>query len=411
MRRYKGNNKEALLSCHNLSVGYGGKAILEHIELSFEEAQFVSLLGPNGVGKTTLLRTLSRHLKPLAGHIELCGKPLNSFSQWELTKIMAVLTDQITPPLFSVFQFVALGRDPHTDFQRRLTTRDREVVEGALAAVHAESLVEREFNTLSGGERQKILIARALAQEPQLLILDEPTFHLDLKHRVEMMSILRSLCLHHRLTVVASLHDVEIAVKVSDRVVLVKEGGGVVQGAPEEVLVSRAIPELYNVTSASFNSQLGSLELHGSGQQAPYGQRKRVFVVGGMGCGAAVYRLLIKCGYAVSSGILYNNDIDACVATSLGVSSFLQPPAAAIESARLDLAFAELKECACVIDTGCDLNGVYKGNQLLLDAAEKLGKPLFCLFSADGQRQRSGKAVFTLGDLSEALAAVCEKEM
>ncbi len=390
-----------ILCCDGLSVGHNGQAVLEDLDLSFSQAQFISLLGPNGAGKTTLLRTLTRHLPALAGRVELLGRPLASYRQSDLARIMAVvLTDKITPPLFSAFEFVALGRYPHTDFLGRLSEADREAVKRALASVHAEELAAREFTTLSDGERQKILVARALAQEPQVLVLDEPTSHLDLKHRVEVMSILRGLCASHKLTVIASLHDVDIAAKVSDQVVLVKDGRLIACGAPEEMLDSQAVADLYDFTDASFNSQLGSLELHGSRSKG------RVFVVGGMGCGAALYRLLAKCGYAVSSGVLYANDIDAYVAESLDICRIVQPPAAAVATASLKRAFAELPSCDCVVDAGCDLGGIYEENQHILKEAVKLGKPLF---SFAEQKRHGGRQLAGVAELPAAIAAAMER--
>ena len=194
--------KSPVLLCRDLTVGYRSKPVLSGLKLDFEQGAFISLLGPNGAGKTTLLRTLSRHLDPLGGYIEVLGRPLLSMSAMDLAKVMAVvLTDKVSPPLFTVFEFVALGRYPHTDFLGRLEKKDHRVVMDALASVHAEELAQRPFADLSDGERQKALVARALAQQPRILLLDEPTIHLDLKHRVEVMAILRDLCRTQSITV------------------------------------------------------------------------------------------------------------------------------------------------------------------------------------------------------------------
>ncbi len=368
------HTNEPVLSCEELTIGYKDTPILSGVNLAFGSSQFISLLGPNGAGKTTLLRTLSRHLQPLSGSITLSGQPLASYRQSELAKIMAVvLTDKVTPPLFTAFQFAALGRYPHTNFLGRLTKADEEVVSRALAAVNAEELSNREFTSLSDGERQKVLVARALAQEPKILLLDEPTAHLDLKHRVEVMSILRSLCASQGITVVASLHDVDIASKVSDTVVLVKNGRIRGCGSPEEILGATAVADLYDFDTATFSSQLGSIELRGEAN------RDKVFVIGGMGCGATVFRLLAKHGYQLYSGVLFHNDLDYFVAKSLQIPCTSQPPDAHISSTCIKQATDALKECDWVVDAGFDGASIYRNNLQLLTAALQMKKPVLSL--------------------------------
>lgn len=390
--------KQTLLSCRNLSVGYKDKAILSGINITFGSSQFISLLGPNGAGKTTLLRTLSRHLAPVSGTIELDGRNLSCLHQAELARIMAVvLTDKVTPPLFSAFQFVALGRYPHTDFMGRLTRKDEEMVHRSLAAVHAEDLTHREFTSLSDGEKQKVLVARALAQEPRILLLDEPTAHLDLKHRVEVMSILRNLCARQGITVIASLHDVEIASKVSDMVALVKGGRVTGWGTPEDILGPVEVAELYDFDSASFNRQLGSIELRGEEN------REKVFVIGGMGRGAAVYRLLAKRGYQVRTGVLFQNDIDFFVAQSLHIPCAGQQPSSEINRSSLVQASKEIEGCDWVVDTGSANTPVYQNNFKLVEKAASLGKRVIRLgnFSTTGQDGLNGAEIINLESISQ----------
>ncbi len=376
---------KTVLSCRGLVVGYKDHPIITGINLDFEVGHFITLLGPNGTGKTTLLRTLSRHLEPMGGDIHIDGRPLKLLRQAELARLMAVvLTDRVTPPLFNVFQFVALGRYPHTNFLGRLSARDQQVITESLTAVHANSLSRRDFASLSDGECQKVLVARALAQEPRILLLDEPTAHLDLKHRIEVMAILRDLCRSKGITVIASLHDVDIAAKVSDRVALIKNGAIIDWGCPEEVLSGRAVSNLYDFEAASFSHHLGSIELRGSGQ------RGRVFVLGGMGSGAAVYRLLAKGGYAVSTGVLQSNDLDCYVARSLGADCVSQPPAAAMNGESMAAAWAGIKQCELMIDAGGDNHGPYQSNITLLKKAVARGTPVFSLRPAGAENRGSG---------------------
>lgn len=368
-----------LLACRDLAVGYGDKAVLSGVDLDFAPGHFVSLLGPNGAGKTTLLRTLSRHLPPVGGRVALTGRPLSEMGAMELARTMAVvLTERVSPPLFSVREFVALGRYPHTDFLGRMGAADHEAVERALAAVHAEELADRPFANLSDGERQKALVARALAQAPRLLLLDEPTAHLDLKHRVEVMAILRDLCRTRGITVVASLHDVDVAAKVSDRVALVKNGGITGWGPPESVLTGRAVSDLYDFRDADFDHRLGSIELRGDGR------RGRIFVVAGMGSGAGVYRLLAKRGFAIATGVLHANDLDFYVARSLGADLISQSPMEAVNGAALAEALDRLNDCDAVIDGGFPVGPMNRGNVSLLRRAADRGKTVFSLRNGDG---------------------------
>ncbi|MBU1056027.1 MAG: ABC transporter ATP-binding protein [Proteobacteria bacterium] len=368
------NKKDHILACRDLIVGYKGKIVLSGLNMDFEKGQFISLLGPNGAGKTTLLRTLSRHLDPLGGHIELMGRPLSDLNAMELARIMAiVLTDKVSPPLFTVFEFVVLGRYPHTNFLGRLSNKDHSVVQNALIDVHAKNLSHRPFADLSDGERQKVLVARALAQQPLLLLLDEPTIHLDLKHRVEVMSILRDLCRTQGITVVASMHDIDVAAKVSDKVALLKGGSLNAWGAPESVLTSRAVTDLYDFNGANFNQRLGSIELRGNGNCG------RAFVVAGMGSGAMVYRMLAKRGYSIATGIVHTNDLDFYVAKSLGAHCTVHSPMKSINGICVRKAIEQMDDCDVVIDCGFEINQLNRCNLSILKTALKNGKPVLTM--------------------------------
>ena len=365
---------EHIISCRNLSVGYKNKVVLSDLNLEFEPGHFITLLGPNGAGKTTLLRTLSRHLPTITGNIYVNGSALEEIRQEELAKIMAVvLTDKVSPPLLTVFEFVSLGRYPHTDFLGRLKAADHAAILASLAAVRAEHLIQRQYSDLSDGERQKALVARALAQEPQLLLLDEPTIHLDLKHRMEVMAILRGLCRSKGITVIASLHDVDIAAKVSDRVALIKQGEVTAWGAPEKILQGRTVETLYDFDGAIFDIQLGSIELRGDGR------RGRAFMVAGLGSGAIIYRLLSKRGFAITTGILHANDLDCYVAKSLGADCVVQNFTKPDDGATLREAIDCFVDCDCIIDAGFAVGDLSRQNVDLLKASLDRGKPIFTL--------------------------------
>ncbi|MBT8341979.1 MAG: ABC transporter ATP-binding protein [Desulfatitalea sp.] len=364
----------SVLVCRDLCIGYKDKPVLAGVNLNLRAGHFVSLLGPNGAGKTTLLRTLSRHLAPLSGGIEIEGRALSALSATDLAKIMAVvLTEKISPPLFTVAEFVALGRYPHTDFLGRTGAADHAAVMKALAAVRAENLAGRTFADLSDGERQKALVARALAQQPRLLLLDEPTLHLDLKHRLEVMAILRNLCRTQKITVLASLHDVDVAAKVSDRVALIKKGGLSAWGSPEQVLTEERVADLYDFNGATFSNLLGGIEMRGDGT------RGRAFVVAGMGSGAQIFRLLAKRGFGIATGVLHTNDLDYYVASSLGAACAAQTPMQAIDTHTLAAADQLLAGCDVVIDCGFEVGPMNQGNLTLVQNAVEAGRAVYSL--------------------------------
>ncbi|NLZ17643.1 MAG: ABC transporter ATP-binding protein [Desulfobulbaceae bacterium] len=362
------------LSVQALSVGYSSTPVLRDLHFVCERGQFISLLGPNGAGKTTLLRTLSRHLPPLSGAIQVRGKSLKALGSLELARIMAVvLTDKITPPLLTVEEFVALGRYPHTDYLGRLRQVDKVRIHAALNDVHAGALRQRQFSDLSDGERQKVLIARALAQEPQLLLLDEPTIHLDLRHRIEVMAILRDLCREQGITVLASLHDVDVAAKISDRVALIKNGGMMAWGAPESIINAATVAELYNLEQAVFDSALGGLEIRGPSTGS------RVFVLGGMGSGAGVYRMLAKKGFAISTGVLQEHDLDFHVARALGAECISVAPTETVNGLSTEQALQVLLACDFVVDSGFSVGPANRANLDLLATALARGKTVLSL--------------------------------
>ena len=341
------NNTSFVFDIQNLSVGYKKIPVLNSVNLSFQKGNFVSLLGPNGAGKTTLLKTMAGLLAPVSGTVMVNGKNIADYKRTELARIIAVvLTEKVSPGIFSVFEFVAQGRYPHTDFFGRLQKKDLNVVNSALKMVNATDLAGRQLSSLSDGERQKTYLARALAQEPEVIILDEPTMHLDLKHRMDVMSILRKMCQKKGITIIASLHDVDIASKISDCVALVKNGAVTGWGPPEKMLSGNSVADLYDFDDADFNPALGSIEIRGNGQ------RGKVFVAAGMGTGAVLYRLLAKRGFRIATGVLHTNDLDYYVAGSLGAECVAQAPMEPVSEDLFNMAAALVKQADFIIDTG-----------------------------------------------------------
>jgi iron complex transport system ATP-binding protein len=243
------------LRASNLSIGYRSP-ILPELNIAVEPGEMVCLLGPNGIGKSTLLRTLSRIQPALSGIVEIGGVNIQSLSQIDLARRLGVvLTERVAVGALSGRQIVELGRYPHIGWAGRLTPDDHEVVSWAIEASGAAHLADRDINKLSDGERQRLMIARALAQEPLILILDEPTAFLDVPSRVELMGLLRQLARKEHLAIIISTHDLELALRMADTVWLMMPGGRLESGVPEDLILSGLIDAAFRSENITFRPE------------------------------------------------------------------------------------------------------------------------------------------------------------
>ncbi|MGI6249908.1 MAG: ABC transporter ATP-binding protein [Anaerolineaceae bacterium] len=251
------------LETRQLSIGYregnaGDLLVSESLSLNLWEGELVCLIGPNGAGKSTLLRTLAHLQKPLAGEIDLLGSPLKKYASNQLAKTLGVvLTTPVQVGAMRARDLVGLGRFPYTGLFGTLNERDETVVERSLKMAGAAALAERLLHELSDGERQKVLIARALAQEPKILLLDEPTAFLDLPGRVSVMQLLRSLAHGHDMAILTSTHDLDQALQNADRLWLMAADGTVREGAPEDLVLSGDIGAVFDQQNVVFDPDSG----------------------------------------------------------------------------------------------------------------------------------------------------------
>ena len=237
-------NSNSVLSVTDLSWHLNGTAILSAIDFSLAEGKMLGIIGPNGAGKSSLLRCLYRFIKPTTGCIHLFGDEINTLSAKAFARQIAVVL-QDTPHHFEMTtaQLIGLGLTPHKsafDFSSR---GDREVIAQALAKVGLQDKSNQAFESLSGGEKQRALIARAIVQRPKLLILDEPTNHLDIRYQIQTLELLRSL----KITVITSIHDLNLASALCDELLLLNNGSCVAKGSPKQVLTEQRIAEVFDV--------------------------------------------------------------------------------------------------------------------------------------------------------------------
>lgn len=236
------------LSIRSLNLAYGAKPVLRDFSLELAPGEIVGLIGPNGSGKTSLIRALSGILPASSGEILVDDLPLASLSAGQRARRIAVVPQSaLLPPAFTVFECVALGRTPHLSWLGKLGQRDLEHIGGAMGATEIEALASRRAAELSGGEAQRVLLARALAQDCPILLLDEPTANLDLHHQVALLELMRRLAREKQLAVLIAMHDLNLASLYADRLVLVVNGQLRASGVPSEVLTADILQAAYQV--------------------------------------------------------------------------------------------------------------------------------------------------------------------
>jgi len=288
-----------VLQTKALSIGYknGGKTpkvIADQLNLQLNAGEFVCLVGPNGVGKSTLLRSVTGLQPKLDGEILMSGQRLETYHPRELAgQVSVVLTSPISVGAMRVDELTAMGRFPFTGLFDRMTDHDWEVVRETLRVVGVEKLSNRYIHTLSDGERQKVMIARALAQEPRLLVLDEPTAYLDLPGRVVVMNLLHDLASGHDKAVLTSTHDLDLALRHADRIWLMDDAGQIIQGAPEDLVLNGSFAQTFNRAGVRFDPLSGTFDTQNSGS-------KSVFLEGVGPELIWTKRALHRAGYAVN---------------------------------------------------------------------------------------------------------------
>ncbi len=257
-----------MLAIENLTIGYQAPrtptyVVAKDINLTLRAGELVCLLGPNGAGKSTLMRTISGMQAPLAGTITIDGQDIHAMPAQERAKRLSiVLTERVTAGLMSGYALVGLGRYPHTNWSGTLTKDDHAVIQRAIRMVGAEELAHRNVSDLSDGERQKIMLARALAQEPRMMILDEITAFLDLPRRVETMRLLRRLARETKRAILISTHDLDLALRSADRIWLLPKGGSLQTGAPEDLVLSGAFEAAFASEGVDFDRHHGAFRVH-----------------------------------------------------------------------------------------------------------------------------------------------------
>ncbi len=244
-------------SVKKLSAGYDRKPVLRGISFEVRSGEAVTLIGPNGAGKSTLLKTAGGLLSPLEGGIFLHGKELRDYSETELSRhISVLLTERPRTEWMTCEEAVSMGRYPYTGRFGVLSENDREKIREAMELVNVAELKERDFDQVSDGQRQRVMLARAICQEPELLIMDEPATFLDIRYELELLGIIKKLTKEKGLAVLMSMHELNLARAVSDRLMCVKDGKVLKEGSPEEIFTENGIRELFGIEGGDHFGEL-----------------------------------------------------------------------------------------------------------------------------------------------------------
>ncbi len=322
---------EALLKVHDIECRYGAHPALQGVSLVVPRGAFLGLIGPNAAGKSTLLKILAHTLKPRRGVVLFNGKELDTISRRSFAQKVSVVPQQATVGFpFSVYEVVMMGRHPHLGRFARESKRDFALVREAMEAANCWHLRDRSILEISGGERQRVILARALAQEPEVILLDEPTTHLDLTAQLEILGVLKNLNTSQGLTVLAVFHDLNLAAQFSDQMILLQEGKIFAAGSPESVLTTDKIRTVYRTDvlvikhPLTGKPQVVLLPRFGDSEFSP--SRLRVHLICGGGVGAPLMGQLTRMGCRVTAGVLNIKDTDWEVAQALGLALAEEKP-------------------------------------------------------------------------------------
>lgn len=348
----------------DMSVGYNKNILIGDINITLKKGKILTLIGPNGAGKSTILKSISKQIPAICGCVYIDNEDV---SKWNLKtmakKVSVMLTDKVSTDMLTCFDVVSMGRYPYTNMVGKLTESDEKIVCESLEAVGLSHIANQDFNTLSDGQKQRIMLARAICQEPEVIILDEPTAYLDVKHKIELLSILSHMAREKKVTVIMSLHEIDLATKISDYLMCVKGDKVEYFGTPDKILKSNTVEELYDMENGSYNINFGSVEL-----LKPKGEPK-TFVIGGGGSGIAVYRALQKEQIPFAVGIIFENDIDFAVASKLSdyvISALAFEP---VTEELYNRASKLLLKCDTVIDAGGSVGSFNHYNRKLIELA------------------------------------------
>ena len=400
-----------VLTIDGIDCSYGSVKVLEDIQFDVKNGEFLGILGPNGSGKTTLLKSISRVLKPQKGAILIDDKDIYQQKSIEVAKKLAVVP-QDTPVTFDFtsLEIVLMGRNPHIPRFKMESKEDIVIAKNSMKLTRTWQFADRPVTELSGGEKQRVIIARALTQEPKILLLDEPTTHLDICNQLEIMDLLKQLCKTKKMLIIAVFHDFNLAARYCDSVILLKDGKIVAVGESNKTLTSENVKHVFNVeTIVKKHPITGSLHVIPiSRPKNPQQKSIIVHLICGGGTGSPLMKILTDQGYFVTAGVLNLLDTDQETAQLLGVPTANEAPFSPITEEAHKANLRIIRKANVLVITPTQFGS---GNIRNLDAAEaamKMGVPIVILEDETEEEKdfTNGKATKYLTKLKNSGATV-----
>lgn len=359
---------EKVLTAKALSVGYGRKVIVDGLDIEVCAGEILTIIGPNGAGKSTVLRSIASQLPLLGGAVRINDTDITAMSLNEIAKKLSVcFTDRISAEKMTCEDIVSTGRYPYTGRLGILSDKDRKTVREAMELTGVTYLADTDIRCISDGQRQTVMLARAIAQEPQVLILDEPTSFLDINNKLRLLSILKELVRSRNIAVVQTLHELDLAQRFSDKILCIAHGKADRTGTPEEIFSGSYISELYDISCGSFDNLFGTAEA-----QLREGE-PQIFVIGGGGSGLQVYRRLQRQGIPFAAGVIHENDVEYNAAKSLASVLITEKSFEPIGEESLNKALSVMQKCRQVICCVESFGTMNTGNKTLLEKAVSMG--------------------------------------
>lgn len=362
-------NDDEQLTMRDLTVGYDRIPLIKNINLGVRPGEILTLIGPNGSGKSTILKTITKQLKTIGGSVFLGKESMRELTDSEISRHLSmVMTERIHTELLSGRDVVATGRYPYTGRLGILSQQDWKKVDEAIALVHAGEVQQQDFRRISDGQRQRLMLARAICQDTQVLILDEPTSYLDMGFKLDILTTIRMLARKKNLAVIMSLHELDLAQKISDTIACVKGDRIDRVGTPEEIFSGNYVQQLYGVKPQQFEPQTGQVFM-----ERPEGEPE-VFVIGGGGTGLAVYNRLQRQNIPFAAGILQENDVEYAAASALAACVFSEKAFFSVSEETFLRAKQMLDDCDACICALTEFGPYNEKNRQLYEYAKKLGK-------------------------------------